>query len=40
VNTVKYRIDKSKEILGSVYFEDGTEKLSLHLLLKMRKILQ
>jgi sugar diacid utilization regulator len=39
VNTVKYRIDKSKETLGNVPFEDGTEKLLLHLLLKMRKFL-
>jgi purine catabolism regulator len=39
VNTVKYRIDKLRENLGSAYFDGGREKLSFHLLLKMRKIL-
>jgi purine catabolism regulator len=39
VNTVKYRLNKIKDALGKAVFTDGTEKMRLYLLIKMRKIL-
>jgi sugar diacid utilization regulator len=39
VNTVKYRIRRSREILGDEAIDDGQERLKLYLLLKMRKLI-
>lgn len=37
-NTVKYRIDRVKEIIGEEVFENSEAKLKIHLALKMRKV--
>jgi purine catabolism regulator len=37
-NTVKYRIDKLRELLDESYFGDGVNKLKCHLLLKICKV--
>ena len=39
VNTVKYRIDKLKELLGESYFGNGPNKLKCYLVLKICKTL-
>lgn len=38
-NTVKYRIEKAKEILGFDPFKKPEERLNFHLALKARKLL-
>ena len=37
-NTVKYRVDKIKSIIGDSYFTNNEEKLKLHVAIKMLKV--
>lgn len=39
INTIKYRIDKARDLLGEEALKNGEEVLRLHLLLKMRRLL-
>jgi purine catabolism regulator len=38
-NTIKYRINRIKDIIGNDYFDNNDNKLKLQISLKMRKYL-
>lgn len=40
VNTIKYRIKKIKDVMGENFFVNGNEKMRVHLLLKMKRLIQ